>query len=333
MRALIMSELRQRVRGKRWWILLVVWALVLFGLLFMVRLAALSALRNTTFDEFGNPLNESLDVPIGPAMYGSLMLFTLILVCLVVPSLTSTSINGERDRGTLAVLQATMLRPWSIALAKFISAMAIAGVFLLATLPLILWCYLEGGVGIGRVLATYLILALVCAVLIAVGLTASTLVRRPALSAVISYGVVFALTLGTLIVFGLSLLSAPQEEVRVNVPSRRGRDFTTTQQVIGWRWVLLAPNPFVVLADAAPRSEERRLPDPLSSIREGVRSIRRPPSIDGFGGFAEVEEEEPPAVWPTGMLIEVALAAAAGYLTVSRLRIPARRLAPGQRVA
>lgn len=326
-----MSELRQRVRGKRWWILLVAWVLVLFGLLLMVRQAASRALSQTTFDELGNPLSRIIDAPLGPAMFGSLMLFTLILVCLVVPSLTSTSINGERDRGTLAVLQATLLRPWAIALAKFVSAMAIAGVFLLATLPLILWCYLEGGLGAGRVLVTYLILALVCAVLIAVGLTASTLVRRPALSAVMSYGVVFALTLGTLIVFGLSLLGAPQEQVRVEVPG--GPDFTVTQQVIGWRWVLLAPNPFVVLADAAPRSDEQRLPDPLAGIRDGVRDARRPPSVEGFQGFAEVEQEEPPAVWPAGMLIEIALAGAAGYVTVRRLHVPARRLAPGQRVA
>jgi hypothetical protein len=49
MRALILSELRLRMRGKRWWILLVVWTLVLFGLLFMVRSAAINALRRPVF--------------------------------------------------------------------------------------------------------------------------------------------------------------------------------------------------------------------------------------------------------------------------------------------
>lgn len=327
MRALIRSDLKQRTRGKRWWILLVLWTVILFGLLAFVRSAAIRAQQIVTVE--GEV--RRMVAPLGPAMFGSLMLFTLILACLIVPSLTSTTINGERERGTFAVLQATMLRPWEIFLAKFFSGLVTTGAFLLATVPLALWAASEGGVGVTRLLVTYLILALLCAVLLAFGLMTSAFIRRPALSAVASYGAVFALTLGSLIVFGLAVVTAPTKEVEVDVP--RGPSFTTEQQVIGWRWLLLAPNPFVVLADAAPRLESsRRLPDPLSAIREGVRQVRRPPETF-FGATPEVEEEEPPAVWPVGMAIEVGLALGAAYLTINRLRIPARRLAPGQRVA
>lgn len=324
MRALIVSELRQRIRGKRWWILLALWTVVLFGILYLVRSAAHAQIRSIQSFAPG----DARGIELGPTMFGSLMLLTLILACLVVPALLSTSINGERDRGTLAVLQATLLGPWHIALAKFVAAIVVTTAFLAATLPLTLWCFVEGGLGAGRVAITYGVMLIVCAVLLAVGLAASTLVRRPALSAVMSYAVVFALSLGTLIVFGLSLLSAPTEEVQVNVPN--GQDFTTTQQVTGWRWLLLAPNPFVVLADAAPRSTEVRLFDPLQGIRDGVRSLRRGPQ-PFFVVLAE--EADPPAVWPAGMAIELAIAAGAAAVTVRRLRIPARRLAPGQRVA
>ncbi len=334
MNALIRSDLKQRTRGKRWWILLALWTLLLLALLAFVRSAAV---RSQQFVSIEGQLRQARE-PVGPTMFGSLMLFTLILACLIVPSLTSTTINGERERGTFAVLQATMLRPWEIFFAKFFSALATTGAFLLATVPLTLWCLSEGGVDVTRVVVTYLILVLLCAVLLAVGLMTSTFLRRPALSAVASYGVVFALTLGSLIIFGLSLVTAPTEEVTIEV--RRGPDFTTEQQVIGWRWLLLAPNPFVVLADAAPRREVPRdqltfgAPDPLAAIRDGARAIRRPPEMQ-FGGRAEVvgPEEEPPAVWPAGMAIELALALGAGYLTIRRLRIPAHRLAPGQRVA
>lgn len=326
MNALIRSDLKQRTRGKRWWILLALWTVILFALLAFVRSAAIRAQQIINFE--GRV--RQIDDPIGPAMFGSLMLFTLILACLIVPSLTSTTINGERERGTFAVLQATMLRPWEIFLAKFFSGLLTTGAFLLATVPLALWASSEGGVGLTRLLATYLILALLCAVLLAFGLMTSTFIRRPALSAVASYGAVFVLTLGSLIVFGLAVVTAPKEEIRVDVP--RGPSYTVEQSVIGWRWLLLAPNPFVVLADAAPRLESNRLPDPLSAIREGVRQSRRPPEAF-FGATPEVEEEEAPAVWPVGMAIEVGLAAAAAYLAINRMRIPARKLAPGQRVA
>lgn len=319
--ALMLSEIKQRIRGKRWWILLALWTLVLAGLTFLVRMASVASLENARrFDVVTG------DVPIGPAMFGSLMLFTLTLICLVVPSLTSTSINSERDRGTLAVLQATLLRPHEIFAAKFMSGMAVSLAFLFATIPLTLWSMAEGGVGVGRSLIVYLLLSLVCAVLLSVGLAMSTFLRRPALSAVMSYAVVFLLTIGTLIVFGLALLTAPTRTVRVD---DEFGGYTTEEKPIGWRWVLLSPNPVVVLSDAAPRSESRFIPDPLDAIRTTVRESRRPAGTPGFAGLGP----EPPPLWPVGLAIEVVLAGAAAYATVGRLRIPARRLAPGQRVA
>jgi hypothetical protein len=172
----------------------------------------------------------------------------------------------------------------------------------------------------------YLTLFVVCGVFLAGGLAASAIVRRPALSAVLAYGVVFALTIGTLILFGIAYSTAP-------------RDPRAFEPTIGWRWVILSPNPFVVLADAAPRSGDE-IDDPLSGIREGVRSLRRPPRIFETGPSLEpvelepVEEEvDPGPVWPTGLAIELALAALGLYVTVARLKIPAKRLAPGERIA
>lgn len=317
--ALTVGEIKQRIRGKRWWIILALWTLVLAGLTYLVRWAATSALENAR--RFGEDLGEEF---IGPAMFGFLMLFTLTLICLVVPSLTSTSVNSERDRGTFAVLQATLLRPHEIFLAKFVSGLAVSGAFLAATIPMTLWSMLEGGVGSSRVVVVYAVLALLCAVLLAVGLAMSSFLRRPALSAVMSYAVVFALTIGTLILFAVAAITAPQREIV-------RRDFVTVEQDLGARWVLLAPNPFVVLSDAAPRSGSRFVPDPLEGIRSAVRNLRQPPGTAAFD--IPPPQEEPPPVWPVGLAIELAIAAAAAYFTVTRLRIPARRLAPGQRVA
>lgn len=312
MTALIMSELRQRIRGKRWWILLTIWFGILLGLVALIRGATKRALE----------FNPEPNLQLGAIMFGSLALLVLALACVILPSLTATSINGERDRGTLAVLQATLLRPWQIVAAKLIAAMVTTAAFILVTIPIALWCMAEGGVGIGRASAVYLALFAVSIVLIAAALAASAIVRRPALSAVLSYGFVFALTIGTLILFGVSMTTVEP-------------DPQTFQSDPGPRWVILSPNPFVVLADAAPRSEGRRIDDPLSGIRETIRQVRDPEPLYIEGLLVRNPEAppEPAPVWPTGLAIELLMAGFAFYVATVRLRVPARKLPAGERIA
>lgn len=306
MTALVLAELKQRMRGKRWWILLALWTLVLWLLVAFVRWVAV---RSMAFDPVGS-------VPIGPAMFGALVLFVLGLACLVVPALTATSINGERDRGTLAPLQATLLTPVEILGAKFAASLATAAAFVAATLPLAAWAFTEGGLGAWRVVVVYAALLLSCALFCALGLAASALVRKPTLSVVAAYAAVFLLTAGSPILFGLSLAAAPERAVR----SPDG--YVYYGRAVGWRWLILAPNPFVVVADAAPRSASGI--DPLEWIRLGARTVRSGRPFDDTGGQA---------VWPAGLAIDAALALGAAATTARRLRVPRRRLVPGERVA
>lgn len=307
-----MSELRQRMRGKRWWILLGIWFAVLLGLVVLIRQAVLSS----TMDP---------DTDIGVVMFASLALLVLALACLVVPALTATSINGERDRGTLAILQATTLAPWQIIAAKFAAALITTAAFLAATLPIALWSVAEGGVGIAKVGAVYLTLFGVSSVLLAGAMAASAIVRRPALSAVLAYGFVFFLTIGTLILFGITMATVEYDS--------DGPDH-------GARWLVLAPNPFVVLADAAPASPEDRNDDPLAGMRYGIREARDPQSyeIESFDPetgepIFEGEPEPPPPVWPYGLGIELAFGLFALYVATERLRVPAKKLPRGERIA
>ncbi len=331
MKALLESELRQRLRSRKWWVLVTLWTAGLFLIMIPIRLGGQ---RNREF-----LYGERADYDLGPLMFGSLALLVLGLTCLVIPSLTAMAINGERDRGTLAVLQATLLRPRDIVFAKFLSGLITASVFLVATLPIALWCYLEGSVSFVRLAAVYLVLLVVAGVLIALALVASALVRRPALSAVLSYGLVALLTIGTGILYGIAEITT--QEPTITAP--------TEEPEPGLSWLWLAPNPFVVLADAAPRSRVD-LDDPLASIQEGIRYLRDPQPVvidyieQGRNNprknpnrpprfIPPPEPERPPPVWPYGLAIELAIAAGAVYVTINRLRVPVRRLAPGHRVA
>ena len=345
------QEFRLRIRAGRWKALLAVFFVVL--LLFTVLLR--SALSNVTEAEL--PYK-------GTVLFGGLMLFVLGLALLVVPALAAQSVNGDRERGTLATLQVTRLSAAEIALGKFVAAWGTALVFLALTFPLVAYAMTQSGVPLGRVVVVTLVLSLLLGTVCAVSLLLSSVLTRTTTSGVLAYLAVFALTIGTLIVFGLVTAVTAEEvtetftnECPPDLPPGSGcvsgpQEYQTTRVRTDRTWWLLAPNPFVVLADAAPQLPPRELPgqpseyepgqpseygvqasdlDPLGQIGRTVRDLRRPPGEPGIG-FGSQQEDAPP-VWPAGLAANIALMVGALLLTVRRLRTPSRSLPRGQRVA
>jgi ABC-type transport system involved in multi-copper enzyme maturation permease subunit len=297
-------ELRQRVRTSRWPVVLAVWFLV-------VALVAFLAYYAT----------KDPDLRSGQAMYDVVIFFVLGLAMLIVPSLTATSVNGDREHGVLATLQTTLLTQWDIVLGKLAAAWVIAVTFLA-------WSWLEGGVGAGRIVLSVVVLVVVLAVICAVGLMFSTLTARPVASAVLTYLVMGALVFGTTIGFGLgAFLVTDQEQQKVfGVPDTWWEqhqpanidpsdptltqdqlkqlqeaqgpteadctNFTRTTGVAHTEriWWVLPLNPFVVVADVAP-SQARTVGGryvtagftPMRWISAGARMARNGP--------AEVQQE------------------------------------------
>ena len=185
------QEFRVRLRTSRWQWLLVAWVVVFGGFAALVWLD----LART-----GTPARQR-----GNQLFGALVLFLLTLVLLVTPALTAHSVNGDRERGTLATLQVTQLSAGDIAVGKLLSAWLTVLAALALTLPFVAWSVLAGGVGADRAARTIAVIAAAAAVLCAVAQMLSALVDRTIASALLSYVVVFALTFGTLIIFGLAL--------------------------------------------------------------------------------------------------------------------------------
>jgi ABC-2 type transport system permease protein len=269
-------ELRQRARTSKWPVVLGIWLAIIALVSFLAFWA--------TNDE---------DLRSGEAMYDIVIFFVLGLAMLIVPSLTATSVNGDREHGVLATLQTTLLTPWDIALGKLVAAWTIALAFLVTSLPFLVWAWVEGGVSAGGIALSLVVLVLVLAVVCAIGLMFSTLTARPVASAVLTYLTMGALVFGTTIGFGLSMfLVIEQEQQQVHgipddwwerqqpVPVEPGAEltpeqqeelkfqrqptpadcttFTRTTSVAHTEriWWMLPLNPFVVVADAAP-SEPR----------------------------------------------------------------------------
>ena len=336
-RTVLRLELRQRVRSTRWKIALIAW----FALI-----GAISLLLPPLMGSAGSAGNGWV--------FGLILMLVLGLGLVVSPTLSSTSINGDRNAGTLAILQVTMLGPAELAVGKLLAGWVAALVFLAVSLPFLLWGALLAQVSVGGFLLVLLVLALLLGVVCAIGLGFSSLTKAPAGSTVLTYVAVVSLTVLSLIGFGVSMpMVTTDDRVEVLVvPADANAEcvWTQTTRTVAHTertWWLLAINPFVVLADAAPQPQLANEWDigPLGTIQEAVRYARAGGAIatdecwsENYpagvrpGDLRDDSVSEAP-IWPWGLGGNLALGGLGLWVAIRRLRVPYTSLAPGTRVA
>ena len=353
-RTVVALELRQRVRSARWRVALGAW-FVVCGLVTWLTFQASAQIVGPgyvgyadydTDDGFGSSLDVTFHVPRGPLIFGLIVFFVLLAGFLVAPTLSAGAINGDRDAGTLATLQVTLLSPAEIAIGKLLAGWAAAVAFLVVALPFVIVSLAAGGVRVVSLAVTLVLLVVLLGVVCAIGLGFSALVSRTTASALLTYLTVLALTVGTVILFALTFPLITQtddvptyESTAVDGASCTWTTETTSRAHTERTWWLLAANPFVVVADAAPAAPAAArygVPDPLGAIRDGVREARNGPAARedwcGDTSVAETTGSTAP-VWPWGLGVDLLLGAGAVWLTVRRLRIPQGTLPRGTRVA
>lgn len=343
-------ELRQRVRGVAWYVLLGV---------FVALLLIVTAIMTWALGFAGG-------ADTGGIVYSVIIYFVLLLSSLVTPALSGNMINGDRETGTLATTQVTLVSTPQLVLGKFVAAWISALAFLAAAVPFILWSFAIGGTDPLTVIVSILVLAFELGVVSAVGVGLSGLMRRPLFSIVVTYLLVALLSVGSLIGFSLGSLALqtkvtvqdsyvdytdpdqqyddngnPVDPVCIDQPPR-----TQTVPRYDLVWWMLAANPYVVLADASPTKYDRsgNVQDLFGIIKSGVRYAQIPPSLVGYDECAEypypdsrdsvrdVIESTTPS-WLVGMLIHLGLAGAALWGAIAVTHAPSRRLAAGSRVA
>lgn len=344
-RTVAVLDLRQRVRSTRWVVALVVWFLVV-GAITVLATGAVS----TTWGANGSRADY------GPLLFGIVTFLVLGLGLLVTPTLTSTAVNGDRNAGTLATLQVTLLTPAEIAMGKLLAAWVSSLAFLAISVPFLALALAFGGTPFWSLLRVVLLVALLLAGVCGIGIGYSAMTARTAGSTVLTFLTVATLTIFSLIFYAVTFPSiTTTEEVRVYaVPA----DWDGTGTVdCAWRteerdvmhtertWWLLGINPFVVVADGAGTGELEDRSDPLAGIRDGVRTLRAGPdpeldecwswngSTDGDDVVVEQAEQTDTPVWPWGLAFNLLLGAGGFAFAVRRLTIPQRTLPKGTRVA
>ena len=336
-------ELRQRVRTVSWYVLIAVF----IGLVAVVTIVLSIALRGFGADDSG-----------GAGVYSTIIYFVLLLGTLVVPALSGNAINGDRDAGTLATTQVTLITTWELIIGKFLAAWITALAFLAAAVPFLIYASIVGRLGGGTIAVSILILAIELGVVAAIGVGLSGLVSRSLFSVVLSYLAVAALSIGTLIAFTLGGLAVQSE---VTNRSSYGVSYSDSGRVISCSpsqittyptprfdrfWGVLAANPYVVLADAVPSTyDSNGYPtDLFGQVKFGVRSAQITPETEvGYDECADGPPESSPTArdvidsttpcWFVGLVIHLLLAAGALTGAWARTRTPALRLSRGSRIA
>lgn len=329
-------ELTQRLRSAGWYVLLGVFALVLL----IVTVLSLMAF--------------SYNPTAGAGAYSVIVMLVLLLVVLISPTLSGSSINGDRDAATLASLQITLASTGDIILGKLLAAIITGSAFLVVAVPFLVVAMLTGAVRLDVLLVSLLVLAAEIVIVAAIGVGWSGLVARPLFSVANTYLVVAALCVGTLLIFGLAgSVIRTDVEVRDRSWDAQGAPIcdswetrTAPQQRFDYVWGFLAANPFVVLADATPTtySEYGSPNDMFGGIKLAVRSAQLPPqtlntydpclqsSDAGRPTPEEIIESTTPS-WFVGLGIQVVIAGGLFAGAWARTRTPARRLPPGTRIA
>jgi ABC-type transport system involved in multi-copper enzyme maturation permease subunit len=276
LRTVVELELKQRIRSRRW-----IWALAGW-FVFIGAVTGLMILATNQLFDVGQDRSDNA----GPITFAIITFFILGMGLLIAPTFTATSINGDRNAGTLAILQATQLSAVEIATGKLVAAWLTSAVFLVVALPFLAWSMILGNISVLQVLVCFAVVFAEVAVVCAIGLGWSAVISRPAGSNGLTYfsvvglsailpgimALLIPLVQGTTVVHVWGLGEADRMAYQTEVdryweqnPDGDGsgapaapigkcawHDELEVVQHTDRIWWITLPNPFVIVSDAAP---------------------------------------------------------------------------------
>jgi ABC-type transport system involved in multi-copper enzyme maturation permease subunit len=212
--AVSIKELRGRMRGRRAFVVLTIY-LLLLGLfafaiyVYLKQQAATAVINNSGGGIFppdlgfptpgGQTLGNgtALSAGIGHGIFGGLLFLETLLVLVLAPALTTGAISLEREKQTLDLLVTTPLSTLGMVIGKLFSALVYVFLLIIASIPLASLVFVFGAVGPDDLLRAYVFLFALAFGMGAIGLFISSLVKRTQTATVITFIVVLVLSIGT----------------------------------------------------------------------------------------------------------------------------------------
>jgi ABC-type transport system involved in multi-copper enzyme maturation permease subunit len=194
--AIGVKELRGRMRGRRAFVVLTVYLVLLGGFGWMIEGIQEQTYRNTYAGQAA-----FASAAIGRGIFTALLLLETLLVVVLAPAFTASAISMEREKQTFDMLATTPISSLAIVVGKLFSALVYVFILVLASIPLSALVFVFGGVAPDDVLRGYLVLIAMAIGLGSMGLFFSALARRTQAATILSYIAVLAISLGSIFVF------------------------------------------------------------------------------------------------------------------------------------
>jgi ABC-2 type transport system permease protein len=189
------KELRSRMRGRRAFVVLTIYLLLMSLLVSMVYLAQVVN---------ASSVYSSAGRDAGRAIFFTILAVQAFLVTFMAPAFTAAAISGEKERQTYDLLRTTLLSAHQLVLGKMLSALSYLFLLILSAVPLQSLAFILGGVSLTEFILTQIIIAVAGVTFAMVGLLVSSLMRSVLASTVTTLAAVLFMTIGAPIILGIA---------------------------------------------------------------------------------------------------------------------------------
>lgn len=193
-----LKELRGRMRGPRAFVVLTGYLAVVGIFTTVIYLMTTSASFNTTGQVDGGE--------VGRFLFSAVVAMELFLVTFITPAFTASAISGEHERQTYDLLRTTLLPERSLVWGKMFSALAYIVLLLLAAIPLQSIAFLFGGVDLGELYVSFVVLTASATLLGSIGVYFSAVTRRTLRANIMTY----VTTMGVVILTSMVVMGAAE---------------------------------------------------------------------------------------------------------------------------
>ena len=237
--AVSIKELRGRMRGRRAFVVLTIYLLLLslfaFSIYVYLKQQAVTTLTTSpnifpgiprdfpgVTGGFSQTLSNgtALSAAIGHGIFGGLLALETLLVLVLAPAFTTGAISLEREKQTIDMLVTTPLSTLGMVIGKLFSALSYVFLLIIASLPLASLVFVFGGVGPEDLIRAYAFLFALAFGMGAIGLFVSALVKRTQTATVVTFVLVLVLSIGTAALHQFWQMASRSSSASVLVSSR-----------------------------------------------------------------------------------------------------------------
>ncbi len=166
---ILLKEMRSRMRGWRSLVGLTTFIGVLSGVVSLIYFSIVP---------MSNPMQSDIQQMLGRTIFFSIYGIELLMICVMTPAMTAGAISAEKEQQTFDLLRTTLLTARDLVLGKLFAVISYIILFMAAAIPLQAIALIFGGVTVGEVVVSVLIMLVTAFLFGAVGLFFSSFLAK-----------------------------------------------------------------------------------------------------------------------------------------------------------